>query len=93
MLVVAFVVDAVAACHKHDGQGRGEHEFAADWTVAFRRAFDAPVRVFELDGHADAAFLAVEKVLAEAVTDSADTAVVAVVNALVRVVIPKFTLP
>ena len=42
-----------------------------------------------MDGHAGYAFLAVEEILAETLAQSADTAVVAMIDALVRVIVPE----
>ena len=51
MLVVAAVMDAVAATHEDYWFGRGEHVFAAYWTVAVGGALDAAVGVTYGDGH------------------------------------------
>ena len=45
VLVVAEVVDAMAAAHKDDGLGGGEHVFATNGTVAVGGSFDAAVGV------------------------------------------------
>lgn len=45
VLVVAEVMDAVAAAHEDHGLGGGEHVFAADGTVTIGGSFYAPVRV------------------------------------------------
>ncbi len=45
MLVVASVVDAVAAAHEDHSLRRGEHVFATDRAIAVSGAFDAAMRV------------------------------------------------
>lgn len=45
VLVVAEVVNAVAAAHENNGLWGGEHVFAADGTVAVGGSFDATVGI------------------------------------------------
>lgn len=98
-------VDAVTALHKHDWPGRVEHVLATNRTVAVRRSLDTPVvSTSHLDAghtfleielvrilqHLWEAYFAVEKVLSQTLTNTTQTAVTAVIDGFVRIVVPEF---
>jgi len=88
MFVVACLMNAVTAEHKDDWTGRCKHVLSADRAIAVGDSFDAFMRMFHGHGHAGTAGLAMEEILSKATTFSANTTIIAVVNALVRIVVP-----
>ena len=53
VLIVAAVMNAVAAAHEDHCLGRGEHVVSADWTITVGGALNAAVGVADGYGHAD----------------------------------------
>jgi hypothetical protein len=86
----ACFVNAVAASHECNGLVGGEHVFSTDGAIALGAPFDAFMGAFGRDRHAGGACLAVEEVLPQPFAESTDTAVITVIDRLVRVVVPQF---
>lgn len=49
MLFVASMMYAVTTLHENHRLWGGKHVFAAYWTIAVRRPFDAAMRIFHFD--------------------------------------------
>lgn len=88
MLFVTFLVDAVAAVHKHNGPRRGEEILATDGTIAVCRPLDTLVRALNRRRDACTTGLAMEKVLAQTHAASTNTTVAAMVDGLALAVLP-----
>ena len=57
MLIVALLVNGMAARHENNRLRGGEEIIATNGTVAFRVAFNTSMRALEGDGHTDVARL------------------------------------
>jgi len=86
---MALVVNAMTTWHKDDRAGASEHKLSTNGTVAFEVALDTSVVVLKSDHHADVALVAMEVVDTEALANTTDATVVAMIDVLGGVVIPE----
>lgn len=79
----------MSTLHETDGFRGREHVLAAYWTVTICDSLDAPMIRLLGDSNASTTPLAVKEILANAPPDPANTAVIAVIDILIWVIIPQ----
>ena len=87
-ILVTFAMHVVAARHAYDLSSGREHLIQTKRTWPFCRSLDACVCRGGGDRDADIALLTMHEILSQSFTQAADTAIVAVVDPFVAVVIP-----
>jgi len=87
VVLEAVFVNAVTTLHEDNRLGRAEHVIATDGAVTV----NGPLNTLVFARHGDTchAFLAMEEILSQPLTNSAQPTVVAVINGLIRVVVPQ----